>query len=91
MKVQLTDGGFIDLAGLEVEACEALAGREACHFGLIGNGPHFALCDLGLEKLGQYRRCCFEGWCALGHQIIDGLRRAMQLEAAQHDHDGGAS
>lgn len=35
--VQLTDGGFVDLAGFEVKTCEVLVGREARHLGLVGD------------------------------------------------------
>ena len=35
--VQLPDGGFIDLAGFEVKACEVFVGREARHLGLVGD------------------------------------------------------
>ena len=34
--VQLPDGGFVDLAGLEVKAREVLVGREARYLGLVG-------------------------------------------------------
>ena len=35
--VQLPDGGFVDLTGLEVKAREVLVGREARYLGLVGD------------------------------------------------------
>jgi hypothetical protein len=69
---------------------QILVGREAGGLDLVGDGPDLALGHLGLEQLGQDRHGGIEGGRALFDQIADGLGHAVHLEAAQHDHDGGA-
>ena len=88
--MQLADHGLVDLAGGEVEAGQILVGREPGGLDLVGDRPDLALGDLGLEQLGEDRHRRIEGRRALFDEVADGLGHAIHLEAAQHDHDGGA-
>jgi len=49
--MQGPDSGLVDLAGGEVEAREVLVGREARGLHVIGDGPHLAFGQFGLEQL----------------------------------------
>lgn len=88
--VKLADEGLVDLAGGKIEAGEVLVGGEAGRLGLVGDRTHLSLGRLGLQQLGQDRHGRIEGRGTLLDEVADGLGHAVHLEAAQHDHDGGA-
>ena len=53
--VQGPGGGFVDLAGGEVEAGEVFIGRKAGRLHVISNGSDLAFGQFGLQELRQHR------------------------------------
>lgn len=88
--MQLPHCRLVDLTGCKIKAGEVFICGEARHLGVVGNGPHLAFRDFSLEQLRQHWRCGFKRWRPLGDRIIDRICHAVELEAVQHDDDGGS-
>lgn len=80
--VELADQGLVDLAANKAKARQIAIGREPRDLELIGYRSHLPFGGLRLQELGQDRDGRIERWRSLLHEIGDGLRHAVHLEAA---------
>ncbi len=80
--MELTDEGFIHLAGCKVEHGQILAGREPGSLDVVSDRSDLAFGHLRLEQLLEDRHRRFERWGTLFDQVADGASHALHIEAA---------